>query len=482
MNLLLFPNNLYENKYLPKNIDTIYLLEDPVYFGERDIKMKFNKLKLMLHRSSMKYYEEYLKDKKYKVKYFDYKEIKTKSYNFLKKLKDICFFELNDHFLKKKLLKYIKNDHKILDNPNFLLKVSDLIEYQESKKIKNKFFHKNFYDFVKGKLDILVKTKSYDMDNRNTIPKGLKIPELPKDKKYKYEEEAKQYVEKLFPKNYGNTDNLIYPITHADSKRWFTDFLKKRFDKYGTYQDAILEENGFTFHSVISPMMNSGLLNPDYIIDEATEYFNKNKKKIGMNNYEGFVRQVIGWREYQRYCYLFAYDDLVSKNIFKHNRKLNSKWYNGTTGIKIIDDCIKFGFKYGYLHHIIRLMVMSNFMNLCNLKPIECYKWFMEFAVDSYDWVMIQNVYSMGQWSDGGLTMRKPYISSDNYILNMSNYQKDEWCKIWKSLYYNFLSSHENELKKTPYIRNLSHWKKMSKKDQDEILKLSKKTIKDLTK
>ena len=121
-------------------------------------------------------------------------------------------------------------------------------------------------------------------------------------------------------------------------------------------------------------------------------------------------------------------------------------------------------------------------MNLVNLKPIECYKWFMEFSVDSYDWVMIQNVYSMGQWSDGGLTMRKPYISSDNYILNMSNYKKDEWCKIWKSLYYNFLTNHENELKKTPYIRNLSHWKKMSKKDQEDILKLSKKTIKDLTK
>ena len=357
-----------------------------------------------------------------------------------------------------------------------------MLEYHSSKKIKNKFFHKNFYDFVKDKLGILEKTKSYDMDNRNAIPKDLKIPDLPNDKQYKYEKEAKDYIEKLFPKNYGNTDNLIYPITHSDSKRWFTNFMKNRLDKYGTYQDAILEENGFTFHSIISPMMNCGLLNPDYVIDEITEYFNKNKKKVGMNNYEGFVRQVIGWREYQRYCYLFAYDDLVSKNIFKNNRKLNSKWYNGTTGIKIIDDCIKFGFKYGYLHHIIRLMVMSNFMNLVNLKPIECYKWFMEFSVDSYDWVMIQNVYSMGQWSDGGLTMRKPYISSDNYILNMSNYKKDEWCKIWKSLYYNFLTNHENELKKTPYIRNLSHWKKMSKKDQEDILKLSKKTIKDLTK
>ena len=104
-------------------------------------------------------------------------------------------------------------------------------------------------------------------------------------------------------------------------------------------------------------------------------------------------------------------------NYFNHKKKLNSKWYSGETGIRPIDDSIKFAFKTGYLHHIIRLMIMSNFMNLCRLDPYECYKWFMEFAVDSYDWVMIQNVYSMGQWADGGLTMRKPYISSDNYVV-----------------------------------------------------------------
>ena len=126
-------------------------------------------------------------------------------------------------------------------------------------------------------------------------------------------------------------------------------------------------------------------------------------------------------------------------------------------------------------------MVVSNFMNLCRIKPDDCYKWFMEFAVDSYDWVMIQNVYSMGQWADGGLTMRKPYISSDNYIVNMSNYKREDWGEKWNDLYYYFISDHENKLKKTPYIRNLVHWKKKSKKEKDEIIKSSKKLIKSLT-
>ena len=234
------------------------------------------------------------------------------------------------------------------------------------------------------------------------------------------------------------------------------------------------------FHANISPMMNIGLINPDYVVDEITEYYNKNKK-VGINNYEGFIRQIIGWREYQRYCYLYAYKELTKPNYFGHKNKLNKKWYDGTTGIRPIDDSIKFAFQTGYLHHIIRLMVVSNFMNLCRIKPDDCYKWFMEFAVDSYDWVMIQNVYSMGQWADGGLTMRKPYISSDNYIVNMSNYKREDWGELWNDLYYYFISDHENKLKKTPYIRNLVHWKKKSKKEKDEIIRSSKKLIKSLT-
>lgn len=280
---------------------------------------------------------------------------------------------------------------------------------------------------MKGELKLLEKTKSYDEDNRNKLPSGIKVPNLPKKKVDKYEKEAIKYIDKLFPKNYGSSDNLLFPLNHSDSKKWVKYFIKEKLDKYGTYQDAIVDNEGFMFHANISPMMNIGLINPDYVVDEITEYYNENKKKVGINNYEGFIRQIIGWREYQRYCYLYAYKELTKPNYFGHKKKLNKKWYDGTTGIRPIDDSIKFAFKTGYLHHIIRLMVVSNFMNLCRIKPDDCYKWFMEFAVDSYDWVMIQNVYSMGQWADGGLTMRKPYISSDNYIVNMSNYKREDW-------------------------------------------------------
>ena len=481
MNLLIFPNNLYETKYLPKDVNKIYILEDPIFFGFRDVKMNFNKIKLVLHRASMKYYESYLKDKKISIEYIEFNKLKNLKYSFMSKLDSICYFELNDHLLQKRLDKYTKNKEiTILDNPNFLVTTEVLDKYHEKKNNKNKYFHKNFYDFMKDELDILKGTKSYDNDNRNPLPKDTKIPDIPKKKKSKYEIEAIKYIDKLFPKNYGDSEDLLFPVDHKEAKKWLKHFLKHKFDNYGTYQDAIVDNNGFMFHSTISPMLNIGLLNPDYVVDEVTKYHKKHK--IKMNNYEGFIRQILGWREYQRYCYLYAYEELVTPNYFKHKNKLDKSWYTGDTGIDPIDDAIKHAFKTGYLHHIIRLMIVSNFMNLCRLDPNECYKWFMEFSVDSYDWVMIQNVYSMGQWADGGLTMRKPYISSDNYVVNMSNYKRDEWSDIWNGLYYYFLSDHEDKLKKTPYVRNLVHWKKKSKKDKDEILKLSKKFIKKVTK
>lgn len=477
MNLLIFPNNLYEVKYLPKNIDKIYILEDPIFFGYRKKQLKFNKLKLVLHRSSMKFYNDYLKKKKYKVEYIEFKKLKNLKYSFLKNVDNISYFELNDHLLQSRLDKYSNNlEETILNNPNFLVTTQQLEEYDSNKKNKSRFFHKTFYEFIKNELDILKKTKSYDTENRNSLPDDIDIPPLPKKKINKYEKEAIKYVNKLFPNNYGNAEDLVFPTTHSESKKWVKYFFKEKLDNYGKYQDAIIDYDGFLFHSTISPMLNIGLINPDFVVNEIQKF--KKKYKVKMNNYEGFLRQIIGWREYQRYCYLYGYDELVSNNYFNHKNKLSVKWYKGTTGIDPIDDAIKFGFKTGYLHHIIRLMVMSNFMNLCRIKPDDCYEWFMEFSVDSYDWVMIQNVYSMGQWADGGLTMRKPYISSDNYIVNMSNYKRGEWSKIWNALYYKFLVDHENKLKKTPYIRNLSHWKKKSKKDKNEITKLANNFIK----
>lgn len=454
MVLVLFPNNLFEIRYLPKREKHVFLLEDPIFFGYRQKKMRFNKKKIMLHRASMKYYASYLASKKYKVNYVEYHELTDLNYNCLQKHNIVKMFEINDHLLTKRLERSINAEIVVLQNPNFLLSMDQLINYNNNN--PDRIFHKQFYTFVKDELDILVGIKSYDNDNRKKIKNNVQIPDILDIKPDKYNIEAITYVEQHFAKNYGDCDNFIYPIDHKKSKSWLKHFIVNKFAKYGDYQDAILQEDGFLFHSIISPMLNIGLLNPDYVIKMILEKCDK----VPMNACEGFIRQILGWREYQRYCYHFAYKDMINSNYFNHQTKLSKKWYNGTIGIKPVDDAIHFGFKYGYLHHIIRLMIMSNFMCLCRIHPDECYKWFMEFAIDSYDWIMIQNVYSMGQWADGGMTMRKPYISSDNYIVNMSDYSsKDDWADIWNSLYYLFLKDHEKQLKKTPYVRNMIHIK-----------------------
>ena len=478
-NLILFPNQLFEKKYLPK-VKNIFLLEDPIYFGIRENKLKFNKIKLTYHVICMKEYKDYLKKNKFNVTYLNFNDLKNLKYSFLKNLKEISLFDVTDHLLWNRLKKVLKNKVvEVLENPNYLMKIDQLNKYDETKK-HTRFFHKNFYEFVKKELNILSKTKSYDNENRVSLPKTIKIPDLPKKKKSKYEDEAIKYINKNFKDNYGG-EELLFPTTHNEAKKWVKYFCSKKLDKFGTYQDAIHHSEWFLFHSTISPMLNCGLINPDYVVKVVTDYYKKNKTKVKINNYEGFIRQILGWREYQRYCYLYGYEKMKNVNYFNHKKKLTKKWYTGETGIKPVDDAIKIAFKTGYLHHILRLMMMSNIMNLHRLDPDDCYKWFMEFAIDSYDWVMIQNVYSMGQWADGGLTMRKPYISSGNYILNMSNYPKGEWDKIWRALYYKFLVDHENKLKKTPYVRNLVHWKRMKKNEKDDIMKLAKKVIKDNT-
>lgn len=500
---LIFPHQLFNSeKLLTKKEDeediTYYLIEDPIFFGYREERMKFNQLKCVLHRASMKYYHDYLEDElkksksklKPKIEYIDFSSAKKDTtYNFLKKDKiqeNLHIFDPVDHLLLEKITK-IAEKHKlelvIHETPNFLTPLSEGMKWAQGRK---KFFHHQFYEWQKKRMNILKNTKSYDNENRKSPPKtGLEEPDMPTnpDLDSKYVKEAIKYVKKHFKDHYGDADNFIYPITHETSEKWFQHFLKNRFNNFGQYQDAITKEDQpFLYHSVITPMLNIGLLDPLWIVEETTKYYQNNKKQIKINNYEGYIRQVIGWREYSRVLYQAAYEPIKKGNYFNHKGKLNSKWYTGTTGIKPIDDTIISAFKTGYLHHILRLMMMSNFMNLCQLHPDEVYKWMMEFSVDSYDWVMTNNVYSMGLYADGGLTMRKPYLSSSNYILKMSNYKKDKhWETSWTTLYHYFLGSKTNELKKTALIRNLGIWEKKTSSEKSIIKNEAQELIKDLT-
>ena len=414
---LILPHQLFDKKYLPKNYKFI-IWEHPQYFT----KYNFNKKKLILHRASMKNYFDYLKKKNINVTYYNYEQNpKLNKYSLFDPIDKI---ELHDNYT-------------IFESPNFLLTKDNINCYREK---TDKFFFHNFYTWSKKKLDIIPDIKSQDKDNREKLPNNELVPELLVIKN-KYINDAKIYVEKNFKNNYGNIDNFNLPINHLQAKKWLKDFIVKRFTKFGKYEDAIHDKEPYIYHSILSSSINIGLLNPSEIIDEITKY----KNTIPINSYEGFIRQLF-WREYQRYCYI--YFDFNNKDYFKNNKNLSQKWYDGTLGVLPVDNCIKNAFNNGYLHHIERLMIIGNYMNISEIKPKEGFKWFMEFSIDSYEWVMYQNVLEMVFCISGGETMRKPYISSSKYILKMSNYKRGEWNPIWDEKYKNYLIKHKKKLLK----------------------------------
>ena len=427
-NLLLLPNQLFSIPDYIKKLDgikNVILYEHPQYFK----KYNFNKKKLVLHRSSMKYYEEQLK-KDYNVTYIEFS-------NKLSIPKPFLMYESADK------LNITPKPKEVLDNPNFLLTLED---YKEYRKKTDKFVFNNFYMFAKKINDIIPNIKSQDKENRKRMPKNITVPALPSNKSpttNKFVEEAQSYVKKHFSKNYGSEENFQYPITTEQAKNWLTHFIEKKFSKFGDYQDFIVEGEDYLFHSILSGAINIGILNPIDIFDTIKPL----KSKIPMNSYEGYIRQLY-WREYQRFCYIYCD---FSSNYFGNKKKLTKKWYNGTLNIKPVDEAIKRGFETAYLHHIQRLMVVGNWMNLSGISPLEGFRWFMEFSIDSYEWVMYQNVLDMVFFVTGGKTMRKPYVSSSTYVLNMSNYKKGEWTEVWNKAYYNFNKKHRTLLKKYSY-------------------------------
>ena len=416
---LILPNQLFSKKYLEKDYKFI-LYEHPDFFT----KYKFNKKKLILHRASMKYYFDYLKKNKFNVSYLEFNEKLPKD--------NYTFF---DPINKMKL------KGTMIESPNFIL---DKEMYEKYREKTDKFLFTNFYMWSKKQLDLYPDLKSKDKMNRKVFKNEVEIPDLPSNKNDKdYIDEASKYVEKHFTDNYGNVDNFIYPISHKTAKKWVKDFLKKRLEYFGPYQDFVKQGENYMFHSLLSSSINIGLLNPSEIIDQLKKF----KSKVSINSFEGFLRQLF-WREYQRYTYIYVD---FNKNYFGNTKRLNKKWYTGKLGIPPVDDMIVSGFDTGYIHHIGRLMFVGNFMNLSGLSPKQGFKWFMEFSCDSYEWVMYQNVLDMVFFCTGGVTMRKPYMTSSNYVLKMSDYKKGEWSEKWNDLYNKFLKKNKKKLWKFRY-------------------------------
>ena len=441
---------------------------------------KHHKLKILFFLSAMRQYKDLLQSNGYEVIYHaidddvfeeNYlkvlkKEIKDK------KISKLTYFEIEDNEFQADFKKFIekeKIESEEFCSPMFLCKKNEFKDFFGNKSLRMS----SFYQMMRRKHNLLMdgdkprgEKWSFDAENRKKLPKNIEIPVLPKLKSSKYNSNLSKIIHTKFEDHPGNIENVWFPTNRSDSLKWLKNFLKERFKSFGDYEDAIDSEHNFIFHSALSPLLNIGLLTPAEIISETIKYSEKNN--IPLNSLEGFIRQIIGWREFIRGTYHLKGDEERQSNFFNHHGKLHESWYLGDTGIPPLDDAIKDCLNYGYTHHIPRLMIISNLMTLSRIHPEEIYKWFMEMFIDSSEWVMVPNVFGMGTFADGGIFATKPYSCGSNYLLKMSNYKKGPWCDVVDGLYWKFMNDNKKFFSSNPRLsilpRSLDRMKPERKK------------------
>jgi len=445
---IIFPNQLFEKNPVISAGAEVFLVEEFLFFKQYN----FHRQKLKYHRATMKYYESFLQKKGFKVNYINSNDALSDTRKLLQhlieqKFTEIHFCDVTDNWLEKRIKSFAEKVRLVEhETPMFLNSKQELSNYFPGKK---HYFQTDFYTKQRKERRILIDLDlkpvggiwTFDMENRLKYPKGKVPPKVEFPNENEHVREAENYVKAHFNSNYGELkSNFTYPITHAESRNWLNQFLETRFFEFGAYEDSLVADERILHHSLLTPMMNVGLITPQEIIETTLEFAGENN--VPLNSLEGFIRQIIGWREFIRGVYEVAGTLERTMNFWKFKRKIPATFWTGETGIEPLDTVIKKVLETGYCHHIERLMVIGNFMLLCEFDPDEVYRWFMELFIDSYDWVMVTNVYGMSQFADGGLMATKPYISGSNYLMKMSDFPKGDWQTIWDGLFWNFMDKH----------------------------------------
>lgn len=457
--LLVFPNQLFRNhRGFEFDPDKIALIEDSLFFLDWQYPVNLHKQKLIYHRASMKAYESYLLGKHYDTIYVDWQRDALKYFLESSRPQKLIVMDPVDRELNRRIGRYAKNSgHTIhwIESQLFINTTKENTRYSENNK---RWFMASFYKHQRKRLNILIDNKeepvggkwSYDSDNRKKIPRNQhgRIPALEIPESGDFVRLAKRYVSERFPHAIGSDDDFYYPVTHAQAKHWLQNFLNSRFEKFGPYQDALVPGENWLYHSVLSPLLNTGLLCANDAVSAAI--IHAEKQQIPISSLEGFIRQIIGWREFMRATYMELGTRMRTTNSWQHRMRMPASFYTASTAITPIDDVIGRLIKTGYCHHIERLMVIGGFMFLCEIDPDDIYTWFMAFFIDAYDWVMVPNVYAMSQNADGGLITTKPYFSGSAYLKKMGYSEKGEWCQIWDGLYWRWIWKNRNRLSSNP--------------------------------
>jgi deoxyribodipyrimidine photolyase-related protein len=478
--LLILPNQLFASLPVRPAEARVLLLEEYLLFRQ----FPFHRQKLHFHRASMQYYLHYLRELGWQADYVEAGDPRAELRELIPALaadgitsvhiQDPC-----DDWIERRLKTAATKAGITLQwhaSPQFLLGRDELPRYFST--TRKRYLHDRFYRAHRQSLGILVDSTgnpaggqwSFDADNRKPWPKRTRPPVLPAAAETDFHVNAGKWIDRHFPENPGMSDNgLMLPVTHEAASVWLDDFLHQRLHGFGTYEDAIVAGETVLHHSVLTPMLNTGLLTPDQIVQRSLEH--AREYRIPLNDIEGFIRQFIGWREFVRGLYLVHGRQQRTANYWGFAEgPLPSAFYTATTGLDPVDQVIRRVLQYGYCHHIERLMVLGCIMLLCECHPDTVYKWFMEMFIDAFDWVMVPNVYGMSQFADGGLMATKPYICGSAYILRMSDFKKGDWCYTWDALFWRFMHRHQDKLSGNPRLGMLL--KQFNRRPQHERTEL----------
>jgi len=453
---LVCPHQLFVEQ-LTSDADLVVLVEPDLFFRQ----YAFHTHKLVLHRASMRRLEAELRERGHRTTYVE-SRADTPTHDQLVTLLDevgateLSAYDVVDDWLGRDLRRVAEAAGVPLtwhETPAFLTTDEQVRAQFRGRQPRMA----NFYAWQRRRLDVLMEGDrpvggqwSYDEENRRPWPRrdAPELPELPRLRRDDHVRDAIAWVAAEFPDHPGDPEGFRWPTSRGQAQRWLERFCADRLERFGPYEDSIATDETWLFHSALSPMINCGLLDPRDVLSTVLDHAASHD--VPLNSLEGFVRQLIGWREYMRGAYVTRGRQMRTRNRLGLTRDLDPGWWDGTTGLLPVDTVVARVLEHGWCHHIERLMVLGNAMLLLRTDPDEVHEWFSALFVDAYDWVMVPNVYAMSQFAVAEELTTKPYVSGSNYLRKMSDLPTGDWTLAWDSLYWQFVDDHRDGFAANP--------------------------------
>ena len=450
-----------------------------------------HKARIVLFLSAMRHFRQQLKNKKIPLIYHqldkhEFTDLASALASDLKthKPENVVMIEPGDYTVQQQITKTVKDAKvklSVIPDTTFICEIPSFNDWAANKKQLRMEY---FYRFMRKTHEILMNNNdpvggkwNFDSENRSSFGKNGPdpTPPWPAFSPDSITQDVIKLVENRFPNHPGKLSNFDWPVTSAKAQLALDDFIQYRLPKFGAYQDAMWTNEPFLYHSGLAAALNLKILEPQQVIEKAIEAYTK--KRAPLASVEGFVRQILGWREFVRGVYWRYMPEYKEHNFLNAKQALPNFYWTAETDMVCLQQSIQQSLDYGYAHHIQRLMITGLFALLLGVKPKAVHEWYLAIYVDAVEWVELPNTIGMSQYADGGKLASKPYTASGKYIQRMSNYCRscrynpgkasgDAACPF-TTLYWDFLQRHKDKFARHP--RTALQWRNLDRFSQQEL-------------